>query len=182
MPSDNSDLWRQSVFYNSRRDDLLNDSSIKLPFQKIVFKTLPFLFVDFKYLCTLCFSCFLCCVPRKDSSLKQVSCILRVKWSIYPLSSVAQSCTTLCDRMDCNSQASLSIWVRFACECPASPAEAWVDCGLLLLGALPQCGLRPNNREGTQSCSPAENCIKSYWAWPRPLEQDPDSPAVSLSH
>ena len=43
MPSDNSELLGYSVFYNSRRDDLLNDSSIKLPFQKKMFlKHFPF--------------------------------------------------------------------------------------------------------------------------------------------
>ena len=39
-----------------------------------------------------------------------------------------------------------------------------------------------NNREGTQLRPSTKNWIKIYWAWPCPLEQDPDSPSVSLSH
>ena len=120
--------------------------------------------MDFKYLCTLCFSCFLCCVPRRDSSLKQVSCTLRVKWSIYPLSSVAQSRTTLCDPMDCNTPgfpvhlSQVRLWVSRGLQ--ESPADACVGAGLLLLEALPQCGLRPSNRAGTQSCSQQKMALK----------------------
>ena len=92
--------------------------------------------MDFKYLCTLCFSCFLCCVPRRDSSLKQVSCTLRVKWSIYPLSSVAQSRTTLCDPMGCNTP---------GFPVHLSQVRLWVSRGLQQThaSALACCSLRP---------------------------------------
>ena len=52
------------------------------------------------------------------------------------------------------------------------------------LSALPPqlFGLRSNNREGTQPCPQQKIGLKIYWAWPRPSEQDPVSPSVSLSY
>ena len=38
------------------------------------------------------------------------------------------------------------------------------------------------NREGTRTTHQQKIGLKIYWAWPRPSEQDPFSPSVSLSH
>ena len=43
-------------------------------------------------------------------------------------------------------------------------------------------GLRSSNREGTQPCPSKKIGLKIYWTWPRPSEQDPVSPSVSLSY
>ena len=41
---------------------------------------------------------------------------------------------------------------------------------------------RSNSREGTCPTLEQKIGLKIYWTWPRPSEQDPDSPSVSLFH
>ena len=76
-----------------------------------------------------------------------------------------------------------------------SPAEAWVNSGLLRSqghwiqqswelqhAGINPFGLRPNYREETLPLPSTANWIKDYWAWSHPTEQDPDSPTASPSH
>ena len=57
-----------------------------------------------------------------------------------------------------------------------------VEGGAIIFITSTMFGLRSNNKEGTQPHPSKKIGWKIYWAWPRPSEQDPVSPSVSLFH
>ena len=93
-------------------------------------------------------------------------------------------------------------WLRLACECPGVSSGGvgrWPAAGLGALSAAVHAGtfwrrwhylhhlhhsLVSSQTTGREHSPTHQQKIglKIYWAWPRPSEQDPVSPTVSLSH